>query len=191
MGWTEGCPRTRFFRIILELFVSACYVHDMNSSHSNRFDTSWFVVMTRPRQERTAKEHLTTQGFEVYLPMAGGDDPVALFPRYLFLRPGYPDQSLETVRSTRGVSHLVKFSDQLAVASGQLIESVRWLEASFDRVAADQISAHDRVEILEGPFAGYDAEVAGTGTDRVIVLMRVLGSEKPVQLPMASVRKIS
>jgi len=163
----------------------------MNLKATNRFDAPWFVVMTRPRQERTAKEHLATQGFEVYLPMTGGHDPVALFPRYLFLRPGYADQSLETVRSTRGVSHLVKFSDQLAVASGRLIESVRDLEASFITLPNDEISAHDRVEILEGPFAGYDAEVAGTGTDRVIVLMRVLGSEKPVQLPMASVRKIS
>ena len=164
----------------------------MNQITSYQTDR-WFVVMSKPRQEEAARENLARQGFELYLPVieTEGQPSVALFPRYLFLRPGYPDQSLETVRSTRGVSHLVKFSDQLAVASGQLIESVRWLEASFDRVSADQISAHDRVEILEGPFAGYDAEVAGTGTDRVIVLMRVLGSEKPVQLPMASVRKIS
>ena len=153
----------------------------------------WFVVMSKPRQEEVARENLARQGFELYLPVieTEGQPSVALFPRYLFLKPGYDDQSLETVRSSRGVSHLVRFGDRLATATDGLIESIRALEVHLKDSAAETLSPHDRVEILSGPFAGYDAEVAGSGPGRVIVLMRVLGSEQSLGLPLSSVRKVS
>ena len=56
---------------------------------------SWYLVPTKPRQEKTALINLELQGYECYLPMLSAeklrqrvlsviDEP--LFPRYLFIR---------------------------------------------------------------------------------------------------------
>ncbi|NIN33844.1 MAG: transcription/translation regulatory transformer protein RfaH, partial [Gammaproteobacteria bacterium] len=55
---------------------------------------SWYLIHTKPRQEKLAEENLERQGYEIYLPMAeirrkrrGRSvrviDP--MFPRYLFI----------------------------------------------------------------------------------------------------------
>ena len=107
------------------------------------------------------------------------------------MRPGSPSQSLSSVRSTRGVSHLVRFGPDLAFASGAMVEEVRRLEALCAGGLPDALRAGETVEILRGPFVGYDAEVLRSGTDRVIVLMRVLGSIQQVAVPRADARKAS
>lgn len=152
----------------------------------------WYVAMSRVGCESLACHHLQAQGFECYLPLSVSvSAPVPLFPRYLFVRPGSPDQSLCSVRSTRGVSHLVRFGPDLAFASGAMVEEVRRLEALCAGGLPDALRAGETVEILRGPFAGYDAEVLRSGTDRVIVLMRVLGSIQQVAVPRADARKVS
>ena len=79
---------------------------------------SWFAVLTKPRQERIAQEHLCRQSFECFLPLAvnpyqkrGKKNKLLiepLFPRYLFLRAIPEVQNLAPVRSTRGVNGMVR-----------------------------------------------------------------------------------
>ena len=83
----------------------------------------WHVVHTKPRAEARALENLERQGFEVFLPMitlqkvrraklANITEP--MFSRYLFLRPTPGMQDLSVVRSTLGVSQLVRFGQVAA-----------------------------------------------------------------------------
>src|SRR4051812_8030711 len=80
----------------------------------------WYLVHTKPRQERVALENLERQGFQCYLPTLPSErlrqgllalslEP--LFPRYLFIRlgEGGSARSWMPIRSTRGVSRLVSF----------------------------------------------------------------------------------
>ena len=85
---------------------------------SNPWQDKWLVAYTKPRQEQVAFQNLERQNFEVYLPRykkfkntASGSVPVfePMFPRYIFFRPSQATHSIETVRSTKGVSHLVRF----------------------------------------------------------------------------------
>ena len=78
----------------------------------------WHVVQSKPRMEQRAKENLENQGFEVFLPMLdiqkvrrGKLQTITepLFSRYLFLRTTEQMQDLSVVRSSKGVSHLVRF----------------------------------------------------------------------------------
>jgi hypothetical protein len=80
--------------------------------------TQWFAVQSKPRQECTAKVQLERQGYTAYLPMmtvrkrkraAWTTSIEALFPRYLFVHADVNQQSLAPVRSTVGVSGLVRF----------------------------------------------------------------------------------
>ena len=78
----------------------------------------WYAVQAKPRQENTAEENLRRQGFDTYLPKiqlrrrrrdkwTKVVEP--LFPRYLFihLEPGVDNWA--PLRSTLGVSTVVRF----------------------------------------------------------------------------------
>ena len=86
----------------------------------------WYAALCKPRQEMVAEANLANQGFAVYLPRlknrhrrAGRwvDRVEPLFPRYLFVAAGLESQSLAPIRSTRGVSGLVRFGGQPATVA--------------------------------------------------------------------------
>src|SRR5690554_2995743 len=100
----------------------------------------WHVAYTKPRQENIAKDNLERQGFEVYLPlfktfkkprqMADRAAPGKLltfepmFPRYIFFRPSSAQQSMGTLRSTRGVSTVVMFGNTFAQVPLNLLDAI-------------------------------------------------------------------
>ena len=152
----------------------------------------WLVVMTKPKMEAKAKAHLTRQGFEVYLPLwidlkhrQGGWQKVQvpMFPRYLFVRPSYAVQSIAPIRSTRGVSQLVRFGIEPAWASEGLIQEIQQLEEA--QKASDQnlkpFKKGDQVQVLDGPFKGVTAEVFSCDQQRVILLLQVLGKMQELE----------
>ena len=172
--------------------------------------TCWFVVHTKPRQETLAREHLLRQDFEVYLPMfkvfktpsrrararpdvasAGAPTPPALtthepmFPRYLFLRPSRPTQSLSTVRSTQGVSRLVLFGTQPASIAQSLVEGIREAEAARERADLAQISPYQPgmpVRLRDPALGGLQALVQAVSRDRVTLLLEILGRPQLVSV---------
>jgi len=150
--------------------------------------TPWYAVFCKPRQETVAEANLANQGFAVYLPRltsprrrAGRwiDTVEPLFPRYLFVAADLETRSLAPIRSTKGVSGLVRFGGEPAVVPDNLIEALRQREdaATGLHVCARPLFAPgDRVKLLQGPLAGLEgAFAAETGDLRVIVLMEMLG----------------
>ena len=95
---------------------------------------NWFAVVTKPRQEQIALENLQRQDFECFLPLA--ENPYQrrskkhrqiiepLFPRYLFLNAIAGQQNLAPVRSTRGVTTMVRFGTELAVVPDSIINAI-------------------------------------------------------------------
>ena len=97
---------------------------------------NWFLVHTKPRQERCALDNLQSQGYECYFPTMPAEKlklgslslvNQALFPRYLFIRLGQSPsaQSWTPIRSTKGVSRLVTFGSNAAKLDANLIELLR------------------------------------------------------------------
>ena len=112
----------------------------------------WYLVHTKPRQEKSALENLHRQGYQCYLPtipseklrqgpLTVADEP--LFPRYLFIRLGQGDsaKSWAPIRSTKGVSRLVSFGIEPARVDGGLIELLRTQEASVQTDAGAAVQA--------------------------------------------------
>jgi transcriptional antiterminator RfaH len=152
----------------------------------------WLVVMTKPKMEAEAKEHLIRQGFEAYLPLwvelkrrqgTWQEVQSPMFPRYLFVRPSYPEQSLAPIRSTRGVSQLVRFGMEPAWAGDDLISEIRQLERSRNemRQGLTPFKKGDQVQVMDGPFKGVSAEVFSCGQQRVILLLQVLGKTQQLE----------
>lgn len=152
----------------------------------------WLVVMTKPKMEAVAKEHLIRQGFEVYLPIWGElkhqqgawqQVQTPMFPRYLFARHSYPEQSLAPIRSTRGVSQLVRFGLEPAWAGNELISEIRQLEQSQNETAQGltPFNKGDHIQIMDGAFKGISAEVLSCDRQRVILLLQVLGKTQQLE----------
>src|SRR5277367_5930729 len=94
----------------------------------------WYLIHTKPAQEVLAEVNLRRQGYQVYYPrllrpsrIRGRwvDRVASLFPRYLFLNLNVGHQTLGPVRSTLGVSNIVRFGCNYAVVPDLIIENLR------------------------------------------------------------------
>jgi transcriptional antiterminator RfaH len=164
----------------------------------------WLTVYTKPRQEDTAGEHLERQGFAVYLPRILAakrrrdrwqDRIEPLFPRYLFIEVEEGIDNLAPVRSTRGVSHLVRFGNELVPVPDTLIDGLRAMEdpdSGFYIHDADALHPGDPVTILDGPFADLQGVYQGMqGEQRALILLEVLGRLHSIYIPRHKIARSS
>ncbi|MDQ8021355.1 MAG: transcription/translation regulatory transformer protein RfaH [Moraxellaceae bacterium] len=161
----------------------------------------WYLVHTKPRQEKSALENLLQQGYECYLPtisterlrqggLAVADEP--LFPRYLFIRLGQGDsaKSWGPIRSTRGVSRLVCFGTEPARISDTIITTLRMQELQAHNRPQPLFQTGERVQLTEAPFAGIEGVFhMADGEHRVMVLIELLSRPVTVKATPASVRR--
>jgi transcriptional antiterminator RfaH len=157
---------------------------------------TWYLVHTKPSVEASAEANLVRQGYGVYFPRLLQtvrserklrQRIVALFPRYLFLHLDEGRQSLAPVHSTVGVSGLVRFGSRYAPVPDEV---VRQLQAQADPASGLHRKRHLKpargsvVRMATGPFEGLDAVFEREiGSERVIVLLKVLGRETAVRVP--------
>lgn len=162
----------------------------------------WYLVHTKPRQEKCALENLQRQGYPCYLPtlpsekirqsvLTVTDEP--LFPRYLFIRLGQGEsaQSWAPIRSTKGVSRLVSFGSEPAKVSDSLVEALRAQEASVQAEPERLFKPGERVRLTEAPFAGIEGIYQmADGERRVMVLIEFLSKQVSLRVATTSLRKV-
>ena len=183
--------------------AGAC-VHDGPASPAPGLDVSigaalalnrpWYVVHVKARQENVARENLARQGYSVYLPQIKALKRLRgrhqarmepLFPRYLFLQPGSPDQSIAPVRSTLGVSGIVRFGHDPAVIQLDTLRGIRDFEVRQNAASDEDLSpfrCDERVRVVDGPLAGLEGLITDIARDRVVVLMHLLGHDTRVRM---------
>jgi transcriptional antiterminator RfaH len=150
-------------------------------------------VLTKPSSEKVAVTHLARQGFETYLPrlqkkvLKGArwtERVAALFPRYVFVRLDVRSQALAPVRSTRGVSGLVRFGEEAAVVPDGVIDTlVRRADpdTGLHHLANSRPKPGAPVSVVSGPFAGLEGIFEReSGEARAIILLSLLGQSTPV-----------
>lgn len=162
----------------------------------------WYLIHTKPRQEKRALENLERQGYECYLPVlptekiqqklvAVVDEP--LFPRYLFIHldSSQSGKSWSPIRSTIGVSRLVTFGIEPARVDQQLIDLLR---VNGDLIASQPqrlFDKGDQVMMTEGPFAGMEAIYQmSNGEGRAMVLIELMSRPVKVAVAPIGLRKV-
>ena len=162
----------------------------------------WYLVHTKPRQEKCALENLERQGYQCYLPIFRSEKILAgkqafvdepLFPRYLFIRldSGISAKSWSPIRSTKGVNKLVSFGAEATKVPDQLVDALIRQQASTDNTVR-LFSYGERVLIQEGIFADIEGIYQKTnGDQRAMILIQILGS-KPSLLSISpsNIRKV-
>ncbi len=158
--------------------------------------SSWYLIHTKASCELVARANLERQGYEVYLPRilqplrrAGRwvEAIVALFPRYLFLRLREGHQTLAPIRSTLGVTNVVKFGVRYAVVPAQIIVNLRSREdlgSGLHRLnGVLPLAAGTPVRITFGAFRDLEGVFERkVGSERVIVLLKLLGRDAQVRV---------
>jgi len=153
----------------------------------------WYAVHTRPHAEARALENLERQGFEAWLPLyrkqrrrARRSEQVLrpLFPRYLFVVLDLDGEQWRPVLSTYGVADLVGSGDGPLALADAVIDALR-ARADEDGhyTLARGLKSGDKVRIESGPMRALEGilEVEGD-TDRVVVMLHLLGREVRVKL---------
>jgi transcriptional antiterminator RfaH len=114
-----------------------------------------------------------------------------MFPRYLFIRldSSGSGQSWSPIRSTLGVSQLVRFGGQPAVVDSKLIELLRSKEQV--RQPEQLFKAGEKVVVADGPFVGFEAIFQTVDAEsRSMILLEMLSKPVAMRIETASLRKL-
>jgi transcriptional antiterminator RfaH len=143
-------------------------------------------------------EHLERQGFHCYQPFLNVEKlrqrrrvKVAepLFPRYVFIELDNINDNWAPIRSTRGVSYIVRFDENPLPVPGEIIEEIR------NRLVAKPfevpyLKPGERVRITAGSFANLEAIfIANDGEERAMLLLNILHSEQRLSFPVQMIKK--
>jgi len=166
----------------------------ISSSASNH--SKWYVVLTKPKQEKRAEEHLQAQGAEAFLPrialekMHKGkrvEKVEVLFPGYLFVNVQGCESIIGSIRSTRGVRQLLRFAMEPLQVNTWLIEDLRnrCYQQLENQLGDNQKSRQNlyktgqKVEVTSGPFKDYQAIFDQfDGEARAFVLLDILNQQQ-------------
>jgi len=156
-------------------------------------DRKWYVALTKPRQEETAKFYLSNKGVDVFYPKlfiplrnTFGRPVVPLFPNYIFVHIDVASTDYFQVVWCRGVKKLVNFGERPWPVEDSVIDFLR--EQADPRgliVAKSVLKVGDEVQITKGPFEGLIGVIQEPpdAKSRVKVLMAILGRQVQVEVP--------
>ena len=160
----------------------------------------WYVIRSKPHGESTAQTQLERQGFRIYFPRIVQptrfrgrwvDRIEPLFPRYLFLQIDDKEQSLAPVRSTVGVTDIVRFGTEYATVLDETVQELMNRadpETGLHRLRKPLFERGVHVRVSEGPFSGLEGVFeCYEREERVLILLEVLGRQTRVDIPIDQV----
>ena len=163
---------------------------------------AWYLIYTKPTQEDVAQANLERQGYEVYLPRVMGlrkkqgrstKTVLPMFPRYLFIHLDNETDNWGPIRSTIGVSNMVRFGMDAARVPKQLIEEIRAREneSGVIELPDKDFAQGDKVRITTGPFEGYEAVFSDKqAKNRVLVLLKIAENYVTMKLDQHEIESI-
>ena len=163
----------------------------------------WYLVYTKVHKEQEAFDQLSNQGYEAFAPKIRVRkrrrgkyewQMEAMFPRYIFIHLNDKGDNWAPIRSTRGVSNIVRFGIEPAVIADSVIEVLQSFERS--QLPKDKKEAHfkagQKIAILEGPFAGFEGVFEeAKGEDRAVVLLQYAEKFTKMQISLGDLGALS
>jgi transcriptional antiterminator RfaH len=159
----------------------------------------WTAAQLEPNRERIALHLLTQERFTVYAPKLRvrrtvrgrrEDSEVSLFPNYLFIQ---IELQWYRARWCPGVVRLLMDGIVPAKVPDAVIEEIRGRERKGAiELPRCLLKPGDRVRLLAGPFQGHLAIYAGmSGSERVAVLLQILGGQQWVTLARRDIEAVT
>jgi transcription antitermination factor NusG len=160
---------------------------------------SWYVIHTKPRNEKKVFEQIKNKEIEAFLPLIQSirywSDRkkkllVPIFPGYVFVNTD-DEGRLKAISNTYGAMRYVMYQKRPAVVSDNEIRNIRLSLQAPEKIKIEekQMTEGDLVEITGGIFrglTGYINEIRGHY--KLIVNIMELNSTFSVQLSSSEVR---
>ena len=160
---------------------------------------SWYVLYTKPRNEKKVAERLSADGYNVYCPlhkvrrqwsdrMKVVEEP--LFKGYLFIQ--VEDKRRDEVFNYPGaVRYLYWLRRPAIVRESEIYTIQKWL-GQYDHSDIDisKILPGDYVRITSGPFTGEQAILLDKTNKKAVVQLKELGLQLSLSLSNSDLRVI-
>ena len=162
----------------------------------------WWVVQTKPQHEVQAMVHLEQQGITTYCPKFQQESihqrqvrvrTTPLFPRYVFvLANELAQQQMHRIRSTVGVSQLIKVGEEPCTLDATVIKEIMTKEASYLQNTERYFRADDAVLITGGLYQGLEGVYQlDQGLERAVVLLNLLQHPTQLSIEKTKIKKIT
>jgi transcriptional antiterminator RfaH len=146
--------------------------------------SKWYVVYTKPRNEKIASERLLNKGLEIYCPLVTTirqwsdrkkKVQLPMFPGYIFACIKEEDQSI--VRRDQGVLNFIYWLGKPAVVSDDEIRAIKKIaeEGSSILVENSETEPGQLMTIPNGPFKGLEGVVDSKNKNKLAVYIQQLG----------------
>lgn len=164
----------------------------MGDSASAKLDSCemrWYVVCTKPNQEKQAELNIGRVGVGCFLPLLQEQKIIRrkpktivtpLFPGYLFVRINVSEH-YRTVIYTRGVQRMVEFGSGPVEVDASVIDAIRSKMTDskvyvLEKSNELKLNTGQLVQIKDGPLVGLEAVFMREmpGRQRAIVLLHAL-----------------
>jgi transcriptional antiterminator RfaH len=152
----------------------------------------WCCALTEANRERVALRFLAMAGYETYCPWLGTKrGPAPLFPGYCFIL--IAERGWWAARWSIAVRAIVGTQGEPAHVPDAVISGLRAREQNGVIMLPSKpgLQRGDQVRITKGPFVDRLAIFDGMkGSDRVAVLLAMLGSLQRVELPKRDIERV-
>jgi transcription antitermination factor NusG len=159
----------------------------------------WIAVYTKPRHEKSVLSQFTERGIDSYLPLIREKHrwsdrmkwiETPIFKSYIFAHVELKD-NLEVLQ-TRGVNHIVKFQNKIAVIpDAQIADLRKMIEGGFDPLPSDYFVIGDKVEVIGGLLKGINGIVSRTDSeDKLIIKIDAIQHAVAVQIERKYLKSI-
>ena len=151
----------------------------------------WIAVYTKPRHEKTVHKNFEEKTIESYLPLIRQKHrwsdrmkwvETPFFKSYIF---AHIDPKIYlNVLETRGVHHIIKFQNKIAVIPDDQINNLRkMIEGGFDPFPSDYFVVGEKVEVVGGPLRGINGIISrNDDTDRLVIKIDAIQHAVAVQI---------
>jgi transcription antitermination factor NusG len=159
----------------------------------------WYCAQTQSGMGRTARDQLSRQTFEVFLPeIREFGEVVTMFPGYIFVAFDRDDDSVrwKSINGTRGVIKLLPLhcENPSPIKKGFVEELLKQsadgtLTAEKAQATALRYLRDDDVPIIAGAFAGYHGKMVRYRKGSLELLTALLGQEVVLAVPLHQVAR--
>ena len=203
-----SAPTDEQCRAIDKVLAENCRIDKMRESAAVRVsdDSPWSIIRVSG-SEITIRDEMVSYGIEVNVPMKMGKEtrrrgfiippkskPVLI--GYILVRCDLSYDAIAGILSFKGVENLLGgYEKPFLMSSDKVNEfSMKAENGEFDDERPVTVFPHHRkVAIVDGPFAGYEAEVvtpAGDASGMAVVEIEIFGRLTPMIVSLAFLRPL-
>jgi transcription antitermination factor NusG len=162
----------------------------------NLFTTGWYLIYTRPQQEKKLASRLSQLQIRHFLPTAKSVRQwhdrkkivyAPVFPSYLFVHLESSNEFYQALELD-GACYYIKFDNKPAIIPQHLIDKIRLLTSEGEdvQVSHGYFSPGQSLIIEQGALAGLTGEVVQyNGKRKILVRINLLNSNILADLPSA------